>query len=70
MGTRKGPYAIDGTTLLSLDDFISSTLTKKAIENGNRVIYVAGNGWNSDSVGMQSEIPTFIKEAWIGKKHR
>ena len=58
VGDRLGPYAIDGTKLLSLDDFISSTLTQKALENGNRVIYIAGEGWSSDSVGMQTEIPT------------
>ncbi|MBP3339273.1 MAG: hypothetical protein J6L69_07705 [Lachnospiraceae bacterium] len=67
VGERMGPYAIEGTELLALDDFISSTLTQKAIENGNRVVYVAGQGWKSSSVGMQTEIPTFIQDAWIGK---
>ena len=64
---RINQYAIEGTDILALDDFISKTLTEQAVANGNRVIYVAGQGWNSNSVGMQTEIPSFITEAWIGK---
>ena len=65
--TRINQYAIDGTDILALDDFISKTLTEQAVANGNRVIYVAGQGWNSNSVGMQTEIPAFLTETWIGQ---
>lgn len=49
---RINQYAIEGTDILSFDDFISKTLTESAVENGNNIIYVAGEGWNSKSVGM------------------
>ena len=64
---RVNQYAIEGTEILSMDDFISKTLTENAVKNGNNIIYVLGEGWNSDSVGIKTEIPTFIENAWIGQ---
>ena len=60
-------YAIEGTDILSLDDFLSKKLTETAIENGNNIVYVAGKNANPKGVGIVTEIPSYLTEKWIGK---
>ncbi|MFT3950945.1 MAG: hypothetical protein QM689_03155 [Oscillospiraceae bacterium] len=68
LNSRIDQYAIKcNNEILALDDFISKTLTQKAIENGNNIVYVAGNNIKPNSVGVLTEIPGFLSESWIGK---
>ena len=66
-GSRIDRYAIDGTDILALDDFISQTITKKAIENGNPIVYVAGKDINPNSVWALTELPEAMNDLWIGR---
>lgn len=68
VGGRLSQYAVDGTDLLAMDDFISYTLTKTAIDNGYSVSYVAGKGVSTadKKVGILTELPCVISEN-VGK---
>ena len=50
-----------------MDDFISKTLTENAVKNGNNVIYVLGEGWNSDSVGLKLKFLHLLKRHGLDK---
>lgn len=66
---RISKFAIEGTDILAMDDFISKTLTEEAINSGNKVVYVAGKGVSATDkkVGILTELPCVISEKWIGK---
>lgn len=65
---RINQYAIEGNSeVLALDDFISKTLTEKALEAGKDIVYIAGDSAKSNAVGILTEMPTYLSKAWIGK---
>ena len=65
---RINQYAIEGNSeVLALDDFISKTLTEKAIEAGKDIVYIAGDSAKSNAVGILTEMPTYLSKVWIGK---
>lgn len=69
---RFGNCAVDGYDLLAMDDFVSESLTKAAIDRGFSVTYVAGYGVVGTTganlkVGITTEIPCALTEKWMGK---
>ena len=66
---RISQYAVEGTEILAMDDFISQNLTDEAIKSGKKVVYVAGKDVNAadKKVGILTELPHYMSDQWMGK---
>lgn len=59
---RIGSIGVDGTDILSLDDFISQNIAKVGAESGD-VVMVLGNKVKPNSVGVLTEIPEVLNQS-------